>query len=353
MEAPFPRSPSHPVTEEGKALHWACARVLASWLPINTFEPLDLLSYLGQVCPENGIVITEEMVWAGGVYLETVWARVWQNPELLGVEKQLSADQWIPGYSGRTDSMWRSADSTWLSVWDLKFGYTPAPAVGNWQLLSYALGAVTPETETVELVIVHPRGVSASRPVKRWQLTIAEFWQYAQQLIDAAVEARGPSPRTVAGGHCHYCKAAAHCPTLQAAGMGAMDTGSAGVSVALTEPELAHEIGLLDRAKVLVRARLDALEALAVARIQAGRPVPGYENRRGLANRSWTLPAPHMLAMGELWGLDLAEHKPLSPNQAEGRGMPRSVIDLFTERAETAAKLVRTDRAAAREIFQT
>lgn len=352
MEAPFPRSPTHPVTEEGKALHWACERVLRSWLPVNDFPPLDLHTFLGQICPENGIVITEEMIWAGGVYLETVWERVWQNPELLQVEKQLSADRWISGYNGRTDAMWRSPDSTWLSVYDLKFGYTPTATVGNWQLLSYALGAVTEQTQTVEMVIVQPRGVSASRPVKRWQLPIAEFWQWAQQLIDAAVEARGPSPRTAAGGHCYKCKAAADCPTLRVAAAGAMDTGSAGVDVALTEPELAHEIELLDRAKALVRARLDACEALGVARIQAGRLVPGYSHEQGLSNRSWTLPAPQMIAMGELWGLDLAEHKPLSPNQAEGRGMPRDVIDRFTKRVPTAAKLVRVDRNEAREIFQ-
>lgn len=352
MEAPFPRSPTHPVTEEGKALHWACERVLRSWLPVNTLEPIDLHTFLGQACPENGIVITEEMVWAGGVYLETVWERVWQNPELLQVEKQLSADRWIPGYSGRTDSMWRSPDGAWLSVWDLKFAYTPTAAVGNWQLLSYALGAVTERTQTVELVIVQPRGVSASRPVKTWRLPIAEFWPLAQQLIDAAVEARGLSPRTVAGSHCHWCRAAAHCPTLQAAGMGALDVGSAGVSVELTEPEIAHEIEMLDRAEDLVRARLDALEALGSARIQGGRPIPGFENRRGLSNRSWTLPPAQMLAMGELWGVDLDEPRALSPNKAEGRGMPRSIIDLFTKRVPTAAKLVRVDRNVAREIFQ-
>ena len=352
MEAPFPRGPTHPVTEEGKALHWACERVLASWLPVNTLEPLTIGQFLNQPCPENGVIITEEMAWAGGVYLETIWDRVWHHPELLQIEKQLSMHNWIPEMNGRTDTMWRSPHGTRLVIWDLKFGYMPKVAFKNWQLISYALGAVTEQTETVELVLVQPRGVSASRPVKTWQMPIAEFWTYAQVLIESATEARGVNPRTAAGGHCYKCRAAADCATLRASGMLAITTGLAGVDVRASEAEIAHELELLDRAKDLVRARLDAMEALAIARIQGGKPIPGYGYGKGLANRSWTASDPQIVAMGAMWGVDVEQRKPCTPNQAEGRGLPRNIIDQFTERAELGARLTRTDRNAAREIFQ-
>ncbi len=352
MEAPFLRSPAHPVTAEGIALHWACERVLMSWLPVNNFEPLSLSQFRGNVCPENGVIISDEMVWAGGVYLQKIWNRAHVYPEGLQIEKQLSAHHYIEKFSGRTDALWKSQDGKWLSIYDLKFGYGIKHAFENWQLISYALAALDERTEMVELVLVQPRGASAAQPVKVWPLTIEKFWTYGRTLIDSALEARGPNPRTVAGAHCRYCKAATQCGTQRAAGMNALDTGLAGVDVELSEPELAHEIELLDRAKDLVRARLDALEALAIARIQAGKPVPGYSYRKTQGNRSWTLPPAQIVAVGNLFEVDVEERKPLSPNQAEGRGLPRQMIDFYTERKELAAKLTRVDRNAAREVFQ-
>ena len=135
--------------------------------------------------------------------------------------------------------------------------------------------------------------------------------------------------------------------------MGAIDTGAAGVDVEMNEAQLAHEIELLDRAKDLVRARLDALEALAIARIQAGAPVPGYAFRKSKGNRSWTLPPDQIVAMATLFDVDIEERRPVSPNQAEGRGMPRAAIDRFTERRELGAKLARVSPNTAREIFQS
>jgi hypothetical protein len=352
MEVSFPRSPSHPVTEEGKALHWGVERVIRSWSIANDIDPISMGSLLGAVFPENGIVITDEMVWAGGVYIESIKGRARMHPESLQVEKQLSAHRWIPGYYGRSDSIWRSADLSWLTVWDLKFGYTPVAGIGNWQNLSYGLGAVTAETKTVELIVCQPRGVSASKPIKTWVLPIEEFWNWVTVLVAAAEEARGPTPRTVAGPHCRYCKARGNCDTLAAAGSGAMDTGAAGLSPDLTDQALSHEIELLDRAADAVEARRDALEGIAIARSKAGRVLPGFSYEQGLSNRSWTLPKAQTLAMGQLCGVDLSDSKPVSPNQAQGRGVPRGIIDRFTERQPTRARLVRTDRNAARKAIQ-
>ena len=312
-----------------------------------------MLEFRNQKCPENGVIVDDEMVWAGGVYLEAVWARAWEHLPGLEVEAKVSLEQYIPGMRGRTDTLWRSADRTRLAVFDLKFGYGQKTGFENWQLISYALGAVDEYTRELELIVVQPRGASAGRPVKPWPLSIETFWGYARRLVDAANEARGNNPRTFAGGHCRYCKAGAGCPTLAAASDHAMDAGLAQVNVEQTEFELAHEIEQLDRATDLVRARLDALEALAIARIQSGKPVPGYAHKKSLGNRSWTLSPRSIVELGGMFGVDVeTERKPLTPNKAEGRGLPREVIDKFTQRFEIAAKLTRINRNAAREVFR-
>ncbi len=355
LEAPYPFGPTHPTTIEGRALHWVAERVLMSWLPINNFPAESMVDYLGKQCESKGAlghVITDEMVWAGNVYLQEIWNTASTYPEGLQVETQVSAWSYIKGFAGRSDAVWISEDGTQLVVYDLKFGHKAKKAFENWQLISYALAALGTRTRYITLVLVQPRGRNVTRPVMRWSMTIEQFWVYAQRLIDAAAEARGPNPRTIAGPHCLHCKAAARCGTNDDAAMNAYDFGLAAVGPELTEAEIAHQIYLLDRASDIVKARLNAMESLAVARITEGNVVPGYEQKKGLKNRDWTVPPEQAIEIGRMYGVDIEDSKPATPKQAEGRGLPREVIDLFTFRAETAPKLVRKDRAKAREIFQ-
>ena len=77
LQLPFPDGEKHPVTQEGIAAHWACDRVLMSWRPGN--DPIELRSFVGDTCPENGLIITEEMIAGGSELLEDVWARTHTN----------------------------------------------------------------------------------------------------------------------------------------------------------------------------------------------------------------------------------------------------------------------------------
>jgi hypothetical protein len=124
-------------------------------------------------------------------------------------------------------------------------------------------------------------------------------------------------------------------------------------NVSLDEHQIGYELRLLAKAIEQLKARQDAMEGLAVARIQGGKPIPGYEQRRALSNRQWSHASiDETLAFGQLAGVDLAtERKACSPAQAEARGVPRNMIDLFTERTQGAAKLVRVDPNKATEVF--
>jgi len=345
-------APKHPTTEEGIAVAWACERTMMSWLPLNQLEPRTLAQYLGQACPENGVVITEEMVYGGGAYIESVWADAHTHIGGLRVEQQLSAHDWAEGLAGRADATWASYDRRHVAVRDLKWGHRPVAAFDNWQLTIYGLGMLSPDTETIDLIIVQPRDPRARNPVKTWPLTAAELRERGETVREAAKLARGENPPTRAGRHCLYCKAAGHCATLAAAGFGVMDTAGAAIDVEMDEPQIAYELEMMDRAEALAKARRVGLEALAVSRIQTGHPVPGYGYRSTLGNRQWAMPTAEVLAFGQLMGADLAETKPASPAQATVRGIPKDTVDMFTTRRDGAPKLVRLDPAEAREAFK-
>ncbi len=352
MEAGFPRGDTHPVTEEGKALHWACERVLMSWLPVNNLTPLALPSFLGQRCPENGVAITEEMVWAGGVYLEDIWAHAHDHLEGLSVEHQTVLPQASGPISGRVDLKWYSRDQTKLVMYDLKFGYRPVNVFGNWQLLIYALAAVTQYTQEIELVIVQPRGPGSGEPISRWHLGLPELQEWYRWVANSVQLARGEDPPTHPGEWCHYCKAAGHCDALERSTYRAMEYSGRAVLVEMDERQIAVDLAIMKQAKAQIAARYMALEALAISRIQGGKVIPGHVYQPTQANRRWTKPPDEMINMAKLYGTDIEDRKPMTPNQAEGAGFPRSIIDMFTERPNNPPKLKVTSAAAAREAFR-
>ena len=360
LEAPYPYGEKHPTTEEGIALHWATERVAMSWLPINDLEAKSIDQFLGQTCPENGVIITADMVWAGTVYLRSIWERSSPYLEGLKIEHQVSLSPSIEGSNGRVDAVWLSHDSRWLTILDLKYGFTPKSAFENWQLLCYAYAYCqsSDSIQNVEFQLIQPRGISAANPVKTWTVSRAELNHYFRRISEAAravreAEARGVPARTVAGPHCRYCKHAALCDTNQQAGWEARAFAGNGVSVDLNEQQIAYELEEMGRAKELIRSRMDALEGLAIARIQAGKPIPGYGYGTSMGHRTWTIPDEEVFEMGKLCGVDLVETKAVSPNQAETvRKLPRPIIDRFTTKKTLPAKLTRRKHNESKGIFK-
>ena len=347
-----PATERHPVTLEGIAAHWVAERVMNSWLPCNDLEHVEPRYFLGKAEPETGLLIDADMIHGVNVYVRAVWERAHGNLASLEIEKQLTTHPRIEKNSGRCDALWSSPDGSRLTLWDFKFGYKPVRAFENWQAINYALAAITSKTETIEIVIVQPRGSSASDPVKTWELSPVDFAPYANRLTEAAAEARTKSPGIKAGDHCYKCRAAHACQTLRAEADTAYEIGASPIPAEPSNAELAHALEQNDRAKSMLSARQDALEGLAISRITEGEAIPGYEQKRGRSNRRWTNGA-GIVNTGKLFDVDLTIKKPVSPNEAEARGLPRQVVDMFTERVATAAKLVRSSRNESREIFRT
>lgn len=349
LQAPPDTSPPDPVQLEGKAGHWVAERCAGSWAGHVPFvKPSE---FLGQTHPETGTLIDEDLIYAVEVYLAALRERFELHPDGLRIEEQISCRPTLAN-GGRADATWVSQDAAWLTVFDAKLGYAPVSAVGNWQLINYAIGKISPLTQTIEMVIVQPRGASAAEPVKTWQVEREEFVSvWVPQIQRSFDEATGPEAcRTQAGPQCNHCLAAPACQTLRAASMRAIDSSREAIALEPTNEELAHEIHLLRTAETALDARKLALEGLAAARISSGNRIAGFEVSGKLSNRFWK--GCEVELLGHLCGVDLMARKPVSPRQAEALGAPKALVDRFTTRAMGAPKLREVKPGEARNVFR-
>ncbi len=341
MESLYPRSATHPVTEEGKAIHWATEGVLRSWLPESPTPAYPLSDYIGRTCPENGVILTEEMVTTGNVYLAAVWSRAQNHIAGLAVELKVSAHHAGLLSHGRVDARWLSADGTWLTIWDGKFGYGPVAAFENWQTLIYGIAEAIPTVQTIELVIVQPRGASIRQPVKPWILQRAQLDAYREWIIERQkLTQLGPQAPTYAGKHCRNCQARPNCGTHRAAAWDARSRAGESIPETLTVEEIAYELDEFDRAESMIKGRRLALESLATSKIQAGEKVPGFKMHISLSDRAWNDPKA-AAALGLAFAIDMTETKTISPAQAQARGMAEPAVNALTSRHERPPKLAR------------
>lgn len=347
-EARFPRPPQHPDAAEGDAAHWANAQVLKSWHP--STRPMLLADYRGATAP-NGRIITAEIIESGQLYLDTIWERAHEHPAGITAECWVDAGHLIPGLAGPADCKWESPDHRYITIYEYKNGVKPVAAYQNYQLLSYALGIAHPRILQLELVVVQPRQRGGPGPVRRWFINTEKLHGYGLYMQGRAKLVDSPSPPTHAGPWCRHCRAAGECDTLDAASAGAMDAAGDALGTELTNRQVAFQLAQMDSAKEMVRARLDALEALAVTRIKGGGSVPGFAYEGRLGNRRWRRHPNAIYAFGALFGIDLRESKPCTPLEATRRGIGEDTVNTLTERPENPPKLIRADPITAMEVF--
>ncbi len=270
-------------------------------------------------------------------YLDVVWAC---HDRLDGAVMAVEHRVRVPG---EVDDIWGTLDCRVsqpfgeLHVFDYKHGSgVPVDAVGNEQLLLYALGTLHEEGlgehEEVSMHIVQPRARHADGETHRtWTVTEAEVLQWWDEVaLPAAEEARHSNAELNAGDHCRFCDAAATCPELRRKvqevaatdfaepertpariaflGRETMDADAQALSEAM------HAVPLLD-------AFVKAVETEALRRLADGVEVPGFKLVRKKSNRAWPDPDAalrHLLKIRGVRKADLMTEPALrSPAQVE------------------------------------
>jgi hypothetical protein len=235
-------------------------------------------------------------------------------------------------------------------VWELKFGYSLVEVEENPQLLCYGAGifeylynrGIMPETFVFG--IVQPRGFHREGPFRFWRISTAELRERVVVLAAAGAEALTLGANTKSGSHCRNCPGILTCEASEQA------CGEALEVIASSEPEelsnlaLGRQLILLQDAMATVKNRLAPMETQALECLKKGQLVPGHGVDLGRGSRSWKPDQrSQIIAMGELFGLELDPRELISPAQAENLGLSKEIVATLVNKSAGKPKLTRDD----------
>lgn len=328
------------VREEGTACHWLAHQIgTGRTVAEGTLAP-------------NGVAVDSDMIDAVAMYLDAV--SHWPNPRF---EVPVQCHAIHPMLEGTPDVFsWDAATGT-LRIGDLKYGYRPVEAEGNWQLLCYVagvmqllgLGLLGGQVQRVELMICQPRA-GGVRVATMGMGQVLELWNV---LRNAALEACGPSPRCVTNPHCISCAGRHQCTALQTAALTVLDATHAATPDALPFEAAENELRMLKWARDIIDARCEGLEQQVIhAMTRQGQPSRHWEMRNTLGRLTWRPESIHVVQqMAKLAGVQVIKPPQLvTPTQAK-KLLGESLVNAHATRPPGAKKLVPTDAGRWARIF--
>jgi hypothetical protein len=348
LAAAYPEDENSPEAMEGEAAHWLAAQTITSGNKA-------CFPAVGSPAP-NGVAITRAMVEGAEMYLEAVMG--WNAAmSALHVEERLLCAS-IHAECWGTPDVWAFANGI-LDVGDYKFGHGYVDVYENPQLICYAAGALdeirtrydVPATMPVRLHVIQPRSYHRDGHVRTWETTVAGLQPYFEELRHAAALAVQPTTRTRVGPWCRHCPAARGCEALAATAYEAIDVAGSSVPFDLTAKQAGCELRTLRYAKEALSARIEGIEAQAIAQIRAGQYVPYFHLSEARTNLAWNVPVEDVLALGEMLEVPLAKPpQPITPTQAI-KLVGADVVMQFASRPRGEIKLVPADVSQAQKVF--
>ena len=242
-----------------------------------------------------------------------------------------------------------------LYIWDLKWGHRHVASIDNPQLMLYASGVIDlaglPDDYSVQAVIIQPRCYTHPS-VHGWTTTVADVRHQASVAARSAEVALLPGAAVHTGPHCMHCPGAIDCEALQQVGRDAMDTSGRSTPLDMTPDEIGSELTRLRDAADRLKARIDALEARALAALKAGATVPGWRIGYTSPHVRWTIPPETVITLGVMAGIDLAVLGTVTPTQAIKKGMDDSVVRAYSERPPGTARIEPISPTDAKRVLQ-
>lgn len=295
----------------------------------------------------NGVSVDEDMVRHVQAYVDLVRSTAGNN--LISVERVIE----LGAIRGRLDSSVANEDETILDIFDLKYGRTPIEAYQNKSLLIYAMGLASSKTQTINLHIFQPRGVHAGGPHRKWSLGVEELKQWYTWIMERARLALGPHGdgqgcTLTPGDHCLNCSAAGSCSALTATVYKYFEVITNSTVRPSTPGELSQDLSFLRNAQNLIKARINAVEAEVMARIEADGYVPGWGIEDKIGNRTWNTNGSRIKMMT---GIDPSNDKLVTPAELERRGADPKTVEMLTYKPRIGRKLVPVSRQTFMQMF--
>ena len=220
-----------------------------------------------------------------------------------------------------------------IEIIDYKDGRNPVDVVNNHQLLQYAVGVLAglPDNHgysKVKLTVIQPR---VPEQIVSQVLDIEDVLRIIPDMVKAAAATDAPDARLTPGEHCKFCKAQGACQANVSNVMEKVEimfnpVASSHADIvqqsvdkdpsAMTGEQLCN---ILEAAPML-RQLIEAVEAEAQRRLEAGQQVPGLKLVHGRGSRAWNLPEAEIAEKLVKMGIPKSavyETKLVSPAKAE------------------------------------
>jgi hypothetical protein len=287
--ARVPQAPPSPYAIEGTQAHAVLEAALKNGCTTAREAHRDY-SYLFDVDLDDGTNEFYLAVDMGLNYLYDLWreypdAQVWIETNIPVPVTNAPGE--ADGYG---DFVLYSPSARKAFVIDYKHGAGIAKEANCRQLKQYGAGVVfgiladVPDIDDVTLVIVQPRAFHKDGPIREYETTALELWDYLNELDDVIAKAQRPdAPLTPGVEQCRFCDAAPYCPAREAAALQVANTSFAQIrdvrSDALPEPHLLdmYRIGTILAHASTLRKWLADVEERAYQLARQGHYIPGMK----------------------------------------------------------------------------
>lgn len=333
----------------GSAAHEVAEKILLSY---RTDELLTTSPFVGYRA-SNGVVLNAKDIQAINIYI-TEMLKLLNNTGGLAkfhVEQRVDISVVHSQCFGTCDFHLYDEKTQTLYVVDYKHGVVPVTAEDNAQLMLYLIGLLQkyPDARNYQLMIVQPNVITGD-VVKTWNVDNATVQRWYHTLKVAADAVDDPDAPCKTGKHCLNCDGIVYCPAITQTVVNSLfevsyiNDPETSVDCMIRKLELYRtQKKLVDK---LVNQLTDELTVMASERV-----IPGYTLTATKSNRVWKNDV-DVSVVSALSGVDLVEQKPVSPAEAERRGLDQKLIDQFTTRKDTGVKLVSLDENKASEVFK-
>jgi hypothetical protein len=352
MNAQFPESEESAAAIEGTAAHWVAWEVLAGGIPMITpdLQP-----------------VTAEMLEGGELLTTVIRERCDSNAVEFHIEEKIDCSTIAPNCFGTPDA-WAFDTKRWhLEIFDYKFGHRFVDEIWNPQGLCYLAGIVdllerkhnlnpadVDSHLTVSFTVVQPRCFYKNDPVRTHQFKFVEARSHLNALKNAAEATTIKQPRATTNEHCGDCPGRHACPALQQSAYTSAEYSNQRNIVQLKPAAAALELKILTQALARLEARVEGLKEVTIANLKRGEHVPFYRIEQGYGRTVWNVPDAQVVALGTLFGKDLAKPGIVTPAQAKKLGVDETVIKSYSFTPATSIKLVpQNDKDAARVFGRT
>lgn len=326
MEALYPDQPSGKAAIEGTHDH----TLLETCIKMGLKNPLDFATgHYTMTDHEGSFVVDIERAERVKVAVDYVKSRQAVN---VYPEMQVSHET-VFGRSdtGGTSDIIMIGDD-WLEIADYKGGFSPVFAENNDQMIQYFWGVIDwcikkglnhTLFKSVRLTIIQPRVMGQ---IDYWDTTIEHLMTTRDEIISAAEATDDPNAPLIGGDHCKWCphKGACNASTtalLERSGIVFTEISVAQQAADQNPAELSNEkIAEIVTSAPLIRSLLEAVEAEANKRLNAGTAIPGLKLVNGKGSRKWAYDDSEMEARLKKLGIPkdtLFTSKLITPAQIE------------------------------------